>query len=104
MYLTPSTYVPYTNTTILCPIEDEWEEEVIIIKKRKRKVSVCPTQPWNPLPHPWFPVPATPWKPLQPDIVWQEDNERCAIQEFFKNNPRGTCMLVCFCRKCRVWC
>lgn len=96
--MVPSTITtaPSVSTTIPypCPVDDEWEEEVVIIKKRKRKPApYVPYNPYTPLPTPQ----PNPWQP------WGY-HEPCAIEEFFKQNPNGTCMLVCFCPRHRVTC
>jgi hypothetical protein len=102
-------YVPITTTIsvpLTCP-NDEWEEEIIIIKRRKRKTG--PMEPdITPL-VPMEPLPQVPWKynprpdECHPTIIWGKE-EPCAIREFFKRNPNGTCMMVCYCRSCRATC
>ena len=45
---------------------------------------------------------------IQPNVTFYpttyEFQEVCMVEEFFKNNPNGTCMIACPCRKCRVYC
>jgi hypothetical protein len=89
------------------PEDDEWEEIVIVRRKREKKkrkwpfkpLEPCdwPVIPWKPEPSPWIKRPI----PMEPTIVF---NEPCMIEEFFKTNPNGLCMIACPCPRHRIIC
>ena len=100
-YTVPSiTYVP------CYPYEEEWDEEVIIIRRRKRRAVPCvPERPVWPNELPTWPDELPKWPDVQP---WKYDgppikitmNEPC----MFDNLPPGTYGIACPCPKHRVTC